>query len=87
LGVSDVGENPVLEQNGEERRALGCTGGTESAAFTGERHQELSPTFRTKDAGETGLEESTIEVAGDGVIPRRLARNRIGVRIAPPRGA
>ena len=35
LGVRDVGENPVLEQYGEERRAFGSTGGTESAAFTG----------------------------------------------------
>jgi hypothetical protein len=35
MGVRDVGDNPLLEQYGEDRRALGATGGTESAAFTG----------------------------------------------------
>jgi hypothetical protein len=67
--VGDVGENPVLEQYGEDRRALGTTGGTESAAFTGEGNQELATTLWAKDPGETGFEDPTIEVAGNGGIP------------------
>ncbi len=70
LSVSNVGENPVLEQFGEDHRPLGTTGGTESAAFTGECHQELGLTFRAKDAGEARFEKSTIQVAEDGGIPK-----------------
>jgi hypothetical protein len=67
--VSDVGENLVLEQLGEDGCPLGATAGAETTAFTRESNQELATTLWTKDAGETGLEEPTIEVARDGGIP------------------
>jgi hypothetical protein len=69
LGVGGVGENPVLEQLGENRCPLGAAGGTEASALAGESDEELKAALGTNDAGETGFEDSTIEVAGNGGIP------------------
>jgi hypothetical protein len=69
LGVGGIGENLVLEQLGEDRCPLGTTGGTESAAFTRESDEELIAALWTNDAGETGFEESAIQVREDGGIP------------------
>jgi len=87
LGVRDVGENFVREQLGEDGCTLGTTGGTESAAFTGERHQELGPTLWAKDAGEAGTRRVHNRGSRRRRNPRRLARSRIVARIALPRGA
>ena len=67
--MRDVGENPVLEQYGEDRCSLGSTGGAEPAALTGESDEKLKAALWTNDAGETGFEESAIQVREDGGIP------------------
>jgi hypothetical protein len=69
LGVGDVGEDFVLEELGEERRTFGSTGGAKSAALAGESNEKLEAALGTNDAGETGFEESAVQVREDGGIP------------------
>ena len=66
---TDVGENLVLEQLGEDRCTLCSARRAESATLTRESHEKLGAAPRANDAGETRFEESTIEVAGNGDIP------------------
>ena len=58
-----------MEQLGENRRPLGSTGRAEPAALTGESDEKLKAALWTNDAGETGFEESAIQVREDRAIP------------------
>jgi len=69
LSVSDVGENLVVEKLGEDGCPLGATGGAEPASLAGKSDEKLISALWTKDAGEAGLEQPTIEVACNGGIP------------------
>ncbi len=84
LGVSDVGENPGLEQFGEDRRALGPTGGTESAAFTGESDQKLHNGTLGKPRGRNRIRTVHNPSSWRRRYPRSLARSRSEARIALP---
>lgn len=67
--MRDVGEDFALKQIRKDGSTLCAARRTQSATLAGERYEKLEATLRTNDSGETGFEEPTIEIAGDGFIP------------------
>lgn len=68
LGMSDDGDDLVLEKGRELCGALGSAGWTEPAPFTREGEQVLGGAIWTADAGEASLEDAAVEAPRDHAV-------------------
>jgi hypothetical protein len=78
LGVTDVGDDLVLEEGGELGSALGPAGRAEPAPFAGKGEQVLGGAVGAPDAGEASLEDAAVEVPRDHAVEE--AKNTAGER-------